>query len=152
MELSGFELEGNFRADSGWFMQGSYVYYEDEDELGNKDITLTSDFSIKAGVGYSRQNLHLGLFNIYHDAYKDLSGSEGIMASNPKTNDHHLLGLNLAWHFSIPSTQALHCSLRIRGTNLLDEQVWVADFLSRDFNSLPGHGGRALYAGVAIDF
>ncbi|MDJ0841332.1 MAG: TonB-dependent receptor, partial [Acidobacteriota bacterium] len=147
----GVELEAKYMPNDNWYIQGSYSWQESEEKTGLANSSLAPNSNWKVGVGYTSPIFKGSLFNQHDGAYQEIPGANVI---NPASEAVDLVSLNLSMDLGglMPLAGVNRYNVYLRGTNLLDEEIWVPDFLTRANNTVPGGPGRSVYAGLKFGF
>lgn len=160
LQISGVELESKISLSDQFYTNVGVSYYANEDNKGRKNLQGTPQFMFKLGVSYSSSNgISLGLFNTFAGETKsiavfDANGDQITNDYNPSADAYSYLTGNLAFDinklFDLNMKPRLEFSLY--GTNLLDADIYYAEYARRKVNTLPGRGGRAIYATLRATF
>jgi outer membrane receptor for ferrienterochelin and colicins len=149
----GFEIEMKYIPTSKLFFTGSATYQTNMLNDSIKNFT-TSPITAKLGVSYiSDYNFSFGIFNILNSIPPDVVlKSPKRQLVNPVPHAINLLSLNVDYNLS----EALKLTnvglkLNLRVDNLLDEDIYNAEWNRSIINSIPGKPGRRIFIGVKIN-
>ena len=161
LDLDGFEFEAKFLPTPHWYLLGAWTYQQNEDGNGVEDTSLIPNTSVKVGVAFSRSRFSASVFDTYHSAYHDTSVVNPAIASallpgrallNPAPEATHWVTanftLNLQDLWDLPNS----VRFQIEAKNLLDEDVYVPEYLFSNVNSIPGAAGRTFQATCKFKF
>jgi outer membrane receptor protein involved in Fe transport len=133
---------------------------ETQDVFASFAVPVPS-FMAKVGLSYRTAS---GLTLAVHDSYfgtptesssvseSDPTGTTQFV--NPTAAAFHHVTANLAYRLrglTFPRTGS-DLTMHVYVNNLLDEEIYYAEYTSVSVNSLPGRPGRAIFAGVAVGF
>ena len=156
IEFNGIELEGHWDLNKQWYLQGSYSYQENEDNMGNKGVMLASDNMLKLGLAYqSPSGYNLGLwYNYFGDLTRLQSSNSNIHVVNPEANAVNLLSLNLSKNMGevLSSQQWDKLELSVQANNLLGEDLMFAELGRRIVNTFPQSQGSDFIATLKVSF
>jgi outer membrane receptor for ferrienterochelin and colicins len=159
LTINGVEIEGKYTISDKLYSNLGISYYDNEDANGNKNYQGTPQFTAKVGLSFNNRNgIAIGLFNTFAgktesiDAIKN--GVNTTQHVNPETKAYSYmtanisLELNKLFNFKGNNTFIFN----IYGTNILDQDIYYAEYARRQINSLPGKGGAAIYSSLQIRF
>ncbi len=150
LESEGIEFECKYKPNSRYFVQLAFTWQDSEEKTGLTQASQLPSTNWKFGLGYKSKHFNLALFNRHDGAYKK-STDPTIPVINPASEAVDMVSLNCDIKlFSVDRGHRVDLGLNLRGTNLLDEEVWVPDFLAGAANTVPGAPGRAWYASLRV--
>jgi len=153
IESKGVELEAKVNLSKQLHLLGSYSYQSNQNADGIKDFTTVPNHMIKAGfIYYFGQGHSFTLFDTFMSEATDIAVQNPERSLvNPEADSYHLvtskLSIDLADYF--PKN---NIKLEIYGYNLLDEDIYQAEFIGKRVNTLPSHSGRMLSVQFAMNF
>jgi len=158
LTYDGIELEGEWRPYPNWEFKGSSSYQWGKDKkTGDRDVTLTPHFMLKAGFSYHADNgLTLSAFDQYYgDTIKSVPFSTSPPISNPRAGNYNIITANLSMDVNKfaklgRNTPQMTWSLYI--DNLLDEDIYILGLTSTANSSMPGYSSRAFYSRLKFEF
>ena len=160
LQLSGVEFEGKYNIGYGIFTNWGLNYATNKDNEGRRDFQGTPRGMVKLGLAFqSKKGVNLSLFNTWHGDVKpitifDNQGNQVTQEVNPNPDAFSYLSANLTLQlnqlFNFSSKPAI--ALNVYATNLLDEDIWMAEYSRRRINSTPSRGGKSIYGGVRLKF
>ncbi|MCV6638006.1 TonB-dependent receptor [Candidatus Albibeggiatoa sp. nov. NOAA] len=154
-EIQGIELESKWMPSEKIFFTSSLTYQSNENNQGLKNVTLMPNWMVKLGISYQFNHaVALSLFDTYYTAAHINPLRPKPKMVNPPANNYHMVTLNMRvkldqW-LNLPSDNALILNTYIY--NLLDEEVYMPEFLRGQINSLPVRQGRGIYVGLKYYF
>ncbi len=151
----GIEWEGRIQLGSHWDIQGSLTYQAGEDEADNEDVGLVPHYMAKIGVSYnSGKGYQIGVFNSYFSDAAQIEDISNAAVVNSTADAYNWLtfkaSLNLR-DFTGNSTLP-DIDFDLYGENLLNEDVHFPELIRKQINTVPLHGGRAVYFTVKLKF
>jgi outer membrane receptor protein involved in Fe transport len=154
-ETKGIEFEGKYLPNANIYILGS-MSYQTNALHGRHEIRdfTTAPFTAKLGFSYtSPYGLSFGVFNIYNSTPPDviLRFPERNIV-NPVPHAFNLLSANIRLDISQLFKIRNDITFNIRGENLLNEEIYTAEWVRSRINSIPGKPGRRIYFGVQFDF
>ena len=160
IQFSGIEFEGKYKVLQGIYANWGLNYATNKDADGRRDFQGTPRGMVKLGLAYqNKRGVSLGLFNTWHDEVKpitifDNQGNQITQEVNPSTEAFNYLSANLTLQinklFNFDSKPSI--ALNLYATNILDTDIWMAEYGRRRINSTPSRGGRSIYGGVRFKF
>lgn len=152
--IQGIELEAKYQPNVRLSMNGSVSYQVNENNTGQKDVTLAPDFLIKAGLAYHvTTRVQVGVTNNFIGAYEDVSKLNlNRNRVNPSAGSYNLLTANIVWKASKKSVQSGRpaTTFSIMGTNLLNEKIYVPEYTRSSINTIPARAERGVYVTATI--
>ncbi|NQU39321.1 MAG: TonB-dependent receptor [Lentisphaerae bacterium] len=146
--IRGVELSGKCYLNKQWFLTGSLLYQEGEDNEGNQHPTPIPALSAKAGISYMS---HAGTIVSLFDTWQDEPDKSYDALLNKGGDAFHMLSLHckadLRTLFGLDASPGISVFLQV--DNLLDEEVWLPDWLSFG-RTAPANQGRAAYIGIEM--
>ncbi|MFC2140560.1 TonB-dependent receptor plug domain-containing protein, partial [Candidatus Auribacterota bacterium] len=157
LKIKGAEFESKYFLSKDWFLSGALAYQTNKLNNTYTDSTPIPNLSAKMGVSYqSDKGITIGLFDIYNGKPEDVSViNPNRRLTNPVPDAYHLLNLNIdvdLYKLLQKSRNVSTFSLFYRIENLLDEDIYIPEWVARATNSIPGRRGRSVYGGVKATF
>ena len=160
MDVDGVELESKIKLSQFFSTNIGISYTTSIDNEDQRDYQGTPNTIVKVGLSYSNdRGISVGLFNSYLGDVKpitefDEEGGPLTQDVNPAATSFNYLTANVtvALKKLLKSEKLPSMSFNLYGTNLLNKEIWNAEYVRRRINSLPAKGGAALHAGLTIDF
>lgn len=147
----GFELEGQIIPNDRWLITGSLSYQTNESE-GKKNYTMVPNWMAKGGISYEFDpGSSIGIFNSFFSPARDIRMKyPNVKYVNPEPEAFHLLTLNVRTNLKKWTLWPL--TLETYVYNLLDEEIYAAEFNRGRINSLPAKQGRGIYVGIEYSY
>ena len=150
LESEGVEFESKYRPSSRFYAQFAYTWQDSEEKSGLSQASVLPSTNWKLGLGYTSPRLNLSLFNQHDGAYKEDTLAPPV-AINPPSEAVDIVNVNCDWKIMNEAFgHRWNISLNLRGQNLLDEEIWIPDFLAHAANTVPGGPGRSFYATLKL--
>lgn len=150
LRVKGVELESKILPTEKWFITGAFSYQENENQNGVKNITLAPSFLVKLGVGYTTENISIGLYDSHYDEFKDnIIINPDRIPLNESSKPYDMVSLNAIYHVPM---QGMNLSVELMGTNLLDDEARIHQLFTEVYNTIPSEAGRALSGSVRLRF
>ncbi len=160
LKVNGVELESKVSLSEVFYTNLGVSYYTNEDDKNRENQQGTPSFMFKLGLSYnSPKGVELGLFNTFAGetesiAVFDTDGNQTTLDNNPSADAYNYLTGNLSFDlnklFDMEMKPGLKFSLY--GVNLLDSDIHFAEYARRRINTMPGRGGRQVYASLRARF
>ncbi len=154
VDSNGIEFEAKLWLTRAWTFIGSISYQDNEDNLGNSDVGLISNFMAKIGVSYT-STIHgwtLGVFNSY---FGDAANTGGPIF-NPPAESYNWLTLQASINLKklIKKPGIPDVTLSVYTENLLDEDVFFPPSVRTNplINTTPIRPGISAYVGATVKF
>ena len=153
--FKGLELEGKIAKNERLSLSFGYSYQGNENDQGQDDFTLMPNHLLKMGLYLKlAPGAELSLFDNYSSKPPDVNKfNPNRNAYNPTADAAHLVSANLNFNlkdlFNIP---VKNFTLSVYGTNLLDEEIFINEFVRRVINTLPLEAGRSVSASLKVKF
>ncbi|WP_353570432.1 TonB-dependent receptor [Candidatus Albibeggiatoa sp. nov. BB20] len=154
--IQGIELESKLMPSEQFFLTGSLTYQSNQNKQGIKNITLMPNLMIKLGASYQFNSAtSISIFDTYYRAaHANPLRPTKPQIVNPAPNNYHMVTLNMSLELNqwlgLSSNNPLALNTYIY--NLLDEEVYMPEFLRGQLNSLPVRQGRGVYVGLKYYF
>ncbi len=152
--IRGVEFESKFTPIKSLYFPLSFTYQINEDGEGIENYSLTPNYMIKTGAGYTSDRFTTGIFYNYTSPYhSNKIHFPDVPIINPDEDDFHSLSANLTMNLKgfskNPKFPALKVSLY--GKNLLDDQFYVP-YIDNRINTRPSVAGRSIYLKVSYEY
>ncbi|MCV6638007.1 TonB-dependent receptor [Candidatus Albibeggiatoa sp. nov. NOAA] len=154
--VQGIELEAKLMPIEKFFLTSSITYQSNENDKGVKNTTLMPNWMIKLGASYQFNSATaISIFDTFYSAAHENSiRSMNTQAVNPASSSYHMVTLNMSLELNqwlgLSSENPLALNAYIY--NLLDEEVYMPEFLRNQINTLPARQGRGVYVGLKYYF
>lgn len=158
LEYQGGELEGKWRINQNWALDGSVSLQENETEDNIKDSQVTPNLLAKLGVTYDNQHGFIaGIFDNYSAGQGRARNLDPTTVQDyaPEGKDYHNLSLNMRLNAQkfFDDKSLLPITFSLYGVNLLEpDTVYLTDMTFLDHNAGPLRSGRAIYANATLNF
>jgi len=150
LESEGIELEFKYKPNARIFSQFAFTWQDSEETTGVTQASQLPSNNFKFGIGYNGKRVRVALFDRHDGAYKK-STNPSIPVINPPSEAVDIVNLNCDIKlYGVNPGDRLKLDLNLRATNLLDEEVWVPDFLAGAANTVPGGPGSGFYATLKV--
>jgi outer membrane receptor for ferrienterochelin and colicins len=160
MTFDGIEFESKISLSKSFYTNIGLSYTTNEDADGNRDHEGSPNTMLKLGLSYKNpKGISIGLFNTYFGDVKsiatfDSNGDQITKDVNPETSSFNYMTVNLSLElnklFNLKRSPSI--SFNIYGTNILDEDIWMAEYARRKINTTPAKGGAAIYGALKMRF
>jgi outer membrane receptor protein involved in Fe transport len=145
-QTTGFEIEGHVRAFGATFQEGLSAQLVTLNGTG--DPNQIPVYLVKTGVGYDWNfGLSAGLF----DSFVSQAPGSYSNVVNPDADSYHNVSLNLTLDMHRATgwtSRESETTVKIYGTNLLNQSIYFAEYGRQKINTIPGGAGRAVYVAV----
>jgi len=153
--IQGIELESKWVPNEKFFLTGSLTYQSNENDQGIKNVALMPNWMVKLGMSYQLNHAtSISLFDTYYTAAHNNPLRAEPQILNSSANNYHMVTLNIHTELNqwlgLSSKNPLALNAYIY--NLLDEEVYMPEFLRGQINSLPARQGRGIYMGLKYYF
>lgn len=147
----GAEFESQWKLGAALTLDAALTVQHNEDDAGNKDVTLAPRWTGNLGVRYRFANqLEASLFNQHVSAFFDNPNNVG--ARSPKPESYNLLSAQLRLPVSqwVPGMKPERIALSVYASNLLDEEIWQPELIGNAFNSIQATPGRGAWLNLEV--
>lgn len=154
-KFNGIELEGKYAFNEKVILSLGSTYQENENGNGQDDFTGLPNHMTKLGLSVKlSEEADLGLFDTYMGDSPDVASvNPNRRLVNPEADSYHLLTANINIDLKSRFQSSLkECRLSFYAHNLLDEDIYINEFVRRQINSMPLDGGMAFNGKLAITF
>lgn len=158
VEYHGIELEGKYRLNDAWQLEGSLSYQKGfDEETDDKDVGLIPHFMTKWGASYAPQDAGY-LFGVYASHFGKAGKVENTNSStalvNPEADAYTYVSANMEFdiNYLFNLNNMPDMSFTLYGENLLDEDIYFPEHNTRSINTFPLAGGRAVYGTFKVSF
>lgn len=163
-QTRGIEIEGRVQPTKNVELTSAMTYQRLNNETNRvfNDVAIpVPRFLAKVGISYRTESgLTVGLHDSYFGTPRESSHvddedpADTTKYVNPTASAFHNVTLNLSYRLSrlsfLPRGSDLTPFLYLN--NLLDEDIYYAEYTSVNVNSIPGRPGRAVYFGFSVGF
>lgn len=148
--LQGLEAEGRLEPAPGWLLQFSGTWQRNKGADQREDVTLIPNLLAKLTLHYHGARLRLALADVWHNGYHPVALLNPNTAElNPDAGASHWLTLHSAWR--LPRLLfGSQLDVELHGDNLLDEQMFLPEFVGRRINTIPAGPGWSLQLGLRL--
>lgn len=157
VKYRGIEFEGKAVISSHFDVVGSVSYqYGSENGVYKNDVSISPRFMANIGGTYSTLNgITIGLFDQYVDDVLKYRADIGSAPQvNPSVKHTHLVTANIDIALNelldYPDTMP-KVTFTLYGDNLLNKNINIPEPAGFT-NTIPGHGGRSVYAKLTMEF
>ncbi len=152
--IQGVEFESKFTPISSLYFPISFTYQRNKNGDEVQNYSLTPNYMIKTGAGYTSSKMSTGLFYSYISSYHSNEiHFPGVPMMNPDEDDHHSLSANVTFNLKEFSNNPQFPKLKVSlySKNLLNDQFYVP-YLDPRINTRPTLPGRSIYLKVQYEF
>ncbi|CAH9049386.1 Vitamin B12 transporter BtuB [Pseudoalteromonas sp. CIP111854] len=149
----GIELEYKHQLTSNWYTELSAAHQRNKDDIGNHNINLSPNNSIKVGLAYDNMQWRVGAYLLSNSKYHDnILFDPNRELVNPAATGYDWLTLKLSRQFSVNRDNTLTLSLELK--NLLDETVYQPNDtpVFYPLNTLPAREGLSAFLSVSYQY
>lgn len=148
----GVEFEYKYNPAQDWQLEFAWAWQQNENEMGQKQVTLMPDSSWKLGLSHQFERWQLGLYNIHYGDFQDTRLlNPNSLTVNPPAKSFDWLTLKASTEIlTLGNGHSLELSIELK--NILDEQVYYPNDTPVFYpsNTLPGREGFSAFIGLTF--